>query len=114
MRFLLRYEIASLSNLKTRSLMQPLLTKRYIIIADISGNIYKYNQNNLNIKPEIFSIGTGIISNKLEGFPSFYFPICLITVVVISLFMVKKEIPRWAGCVFISLYVIFVVGALTI
>ena len=40
----------------------------------------------------------------------FYLPLCLITVIVVSLFMMRKKIPRWAGAVLIILYVIFFAG----
>ena len=41
----------------------------------------------------------------------FYFPIVLVTIFVISLFMLKKKIPRLAGAIFIILYLIFVIGS---
>lgn len=40
----------------------------------------------------------------------FYLPVALITVVVISLFMWRKAVPRWAGAVLVLLYGVFVVG----
>ena len=39
---------------------------------------------------------------------TFYFPVVLITVVFISLVMMKKSVPKWAGVVLILLYVLFV------
>jgi cation:H+ antiporter len=40
----------------------------------------------------------------------FYLPLCFGTVIVISLFMAKRGIPRWAGGFFIFLYLCFVIG----
>ncbi len=40
----------------------------------------------------------------------FYLPICLGTVIVVSLFMMTKKIPRWAGGILVLLYLIFIVG----
>lgn len=38
---------------------------------------------------------------------NFYLPLCLFTVVVVSLFMLSKQVSRWAGAVLVALYVIF-------
>lgn len=40
----------------------------------------------------------------------FYLPLCFGTVMVVSLFMMIKKIPRWAGGILVFLYLIFVVG----
>lgn len=40
----------------------------------------------------------------------FYLPLCLVTVLVISGFMLAKRIPRWAGIVLLGLYLAFAVG----
>lgn len=40
----------------------------------------------------------------------FYLPLCLITIIVVSLFMLRKQIPRWAGAVLVGLYLLFVAG----
>ncbi|NQE04426.1 putative membrane protein [ANME-1 cluster archaeon GoMg1] len=40
----------------------------------------------------------------------FYLPLCFGTVIVVSLFMMTKRIPRWAGGILVLLYLIFVVG----
>jgi len=40
----------------------------------------------------------------------FYLPLCLLTVIVVSLFMMRKKIPRWAGAVLLALYLIFFAG----
>lgn len=42
---------------------------------------------------------------------TFYFPIVLLTILVISLFMLKKRIPRWAGAIFIVIYLVFIIGS---
>jgi cation:H+ antiporter len=40
---------------------------------------------------------------------TFYFPVVLITVIFISLVMMRKEVPKWAGIILILLYILFVV-----
>ena len=40
----------------------------------------------------------------------FYLPLCFGTVIVVSLFMITRKIPRWAGGILVVLYLIFVVG----
>lgn len=40
----------------------------------------------------------------------FYLPLCLITLTVVSLFMMRKKVPRWAGAVLIALYFVFFAG----
>lgn len=62
-----------------------------------------------------FLFNAGIIS-LVEPVPvsdqvlQFYLPLCLITIVVVSIFMMRKKIPRWAGAVLIALYAIFFIG----
>jgi len=41
----------------------------------------------------------------------FYLPLCFVTVIVVSLLMMTKNIPRWAGGVLVVLYLIFVIGS---
>jgi len=40
----------------------------------------------------------------------FYLPLCFITVIVMSFFMMRKEVPRWAGAVLVALYLVFFAG----
>lgn len=40
----------------------------------------------------------------------FYLPICFSTLLTISLFMMTKEIPRWAGGILVLWYCVFVIG----
>lgn len=40
----------------------------------------------------------------------FYLPLCLLTILVVSLCMLRRQIPRWAGAVLVGLYVVFVAG----
>lgn len=40
----------------------------------------------------------------------FYLPICLITTLFISLFMVNGNVSRWAGVILVVLYIIFFAG----
>jgi len=39
----------------------------------------------------------------------FYFPIVLITVMFISLLMMRKEVPKWSGVILILLYMVFII-----
>ena len=39
---------------------------------------------------------------------TFYLPFCLGTVIVVSLFMAKRSVPRWAGAILVLLYLGFV------
>ncbi len=41
----------------------------------------------------------------------FYLPLCLLTIIVVSLFMLRKQMPRWAGAVLVGFYLLFVAGA---
>lgn len=45
-----------------------------------------------------------------EHILTFYLPLCLFTVVVISLIMLRKRVSRWAGAVLVALYLVFFVG----
>lgn len=40
----------------------------------------------------------------------FYLPICLLSVLLISIFMSRRFIPRWAGALFILVYLSFAIG----
>lgn len=40
----------------------------------------------------------------------FYLPLCLLTIIVVSLFMLRKQVPRWVGAVLVAFYVVFVAG----
>lgn len=40
----------------------------------------------------------------------FYLPLCLLTIIVVSLLMLRRQIPRWAGAVLVGLYLLFVTG----
>lgn len=40
----------------------------------------------------------------------FYLPVCFGTVIVVSLFMMTKRIPRWAGGILVLLYLVVVIG----
>jgi cation:H+ antiporter len=40
----------------------------------------------------------------------FYLPVCFVTLGVISLFMMARQVPRWAGGLLVLLYLVFVVG----
>lgn len=41
---------------------------------------------------------------------NFYLPVCLGTMIVITLFMLRHRIPRWAGGLLVLLYVVFAIG----
>src|SRR6056297_1090897 len=40
----------------------------------------------------------------------FYLPVCGVTVLVTTLLMLWRRIPRWAGAMLVALYVVFVLG----
>ena len=63
-----------------------------------------------------FFFNAGIISlvNPIqvnEQILIFYLPICFLTTVVVSAFMLNKRIPRWGGAVLLLLYIFFFIGA---
>jgi cation:H+ antiporter len=61
----------------------------------------------------LFNAGLIALVRPVEiGRPTlrFYLPVALATTIVISLFMVRKAVPRWAGAVLVALYALFVVG----
>lgn len=41
---------------------------------------------------------------------TFYLPVALVTVLVISVFLLRAAVPRWAGAVLVALYLVFIVG----
>lgn len=41
---------------------------------------------------------------------AFYLPILFVTLVVVSAFLIARQVPRWAGATLIFLYVVFEVG----
>ncbi|HMO12704.1 MAG TPA: hypothetical protein PKD64_12515 [Pirellulaceae bacterium] len=41
---------------------------------------------------------------------NFYLPVCSMTVLATTLFMLVRRVPRWAGAVLVLLYVVFVIG----
>jgi cation:H+ antiporter len=41
----------------------------------------------------------------------FYLPLCFVTVIVVSVFMMTRNIPRWGGGILVVLYLTFVVGS---
>lgn len=87
-----------------RELPSALKGRPEITYGNVSGSILAF-----------FLFNAGIIS-LVHPIPvsgqvlRFYLPLCLITVIVVSLFMMRKEIPRWAGAVLVALYAIFFVG----
>jgi cation:H+ antiporter len=40
----------------------------------------------------------------------FYLPLCLLTIIVVSLFMLRRQVPRWGGAVLVGFYLLFVAG----
>jgi len=61
----------------------------------------------------LFNAGIIALVNPVRVAPevlSFYFPMCLLTIIVISIFMLGRKISRWAGAVLIVLYLVFVIG----
>jgi cation:H+ antiporter len=40
----------------------------------------------------------------------FYLPLAVLTTVIVSAVMWTQQVPRWAGGLFVLLYVLFVIG----
>jgi len=65
--------IGSFSELKNRAFMPPVVTDKYIFIADISGNIYKYDKNDKKQDPKIIKAGIEIITGLIYNDNKIYF-----------------------------------------
>lgn len=87
-----------------RELPAALRGRPEISYGNVSGSILAF-----------FLFNAGIIA-LVQPIPvsdqvlKFYLPVCLVTIVVVSLFMLRKQIPRWAGAVLIALYSVFFIG----
>jgi len=81
----------------------------------------------LNGRPEItygnvagsvlafFGFNAGVIAlvrpvEVSEPVLTFYLPVCGVTLLATTLFMLARKVPRWAGAVLVLLYVLFVIG----
>lgn len=87
-----------------RELPAALKGRSDITFGNIVGSILAFFLFNAGIIALVRPIKVGIMTLQ------FYFPIVLVTISIISLFMLKKKIPRWAGAIFIALYLVFVAG----
>jgi cation:H+ antiporter len=75
-----------------------------ISFGNVVGSILAFFLFNAGI---IALVSPVIVGAEVLGF---YLPLCFGTVIVVSLFMMTKKIPRWAGGILVLLYVIFVIG----
>jgi len=73
-----------------------------ISYGNMSGSVFHFLLLNAGI---IALINPIVISKELL---LFYFPIVILTMIFISVIMIKKDIPRWTGAVMILLYLIFI------
>jgi len=88
-----------------RELPAALKGRSDISFGNVIGSILAFFLFNAGIIALVRPIKVGIMTLQ------FYFPIVLVTIGVISLFMLKKKIPRWAGAILIALYLVFVIGS---
>jgi cation:H+ antiporter len=78
--------------------------KAEISIGNVAGSILAFFLFNAGIVALVSPVA---VSNQVL---SFYLPLCLGTVIVVSLFMLARRVPRWAGGVLVALYLAFAVG----
>lgn len=78
--------------------------KAEISFGNVAGSILAFFLFNAGIMALVSPI---VVSNQVLNF---YLPVCLLTVAVVSLFMLTRRVPRWAGAILVALYVVFVVG----
>lgn len=75
-----------------------------ISFGNVVGSILAFFLFNAGI---IALVAPVIVNSSVIGF---YLPLCLLTVILVSLFMMTKRISRWAGGILIIIYMIFVLG----
>jgi len=78
--------------------------KAEISYGNIAGSLLAFFLFNAGIVAQVNPVEVGGLVL------SFYLPLCLATVVVVSGFMLTKCVPRWAGAVLIALYLTFAIG----
>lgn len=87
-----------------RELPAAMKGKPEISFGNVAGSILAFFLFNAGIIALVSPVTVG--AEVLR----FYLPLCFGTVIVVSLFMMTKKIPRWAGGILVLLYLIFVVG----
>jgi len=87
-----------------RELPAALKGRPEISFGNVAGSILAFFLFNAGIIALVNPIAVG--SDVLE----FYLPLCFVTVIAISLFMLAKNIPRWAGGILVALYLVFIIG----
>ena len=87
-----------------RELPAALKGRSDISFGNVVGSILAFFLFNAGVIALVRPIKVGALTLQ------FYFPVVLVTIGVISLFMMRKRIPRWAGAVFVALYLVFVIG----
>lgn len=87
-----------------RELPAALKGRPEISYGNVTGSILAFFLFNAGI---ISLVQPVPVSGQVLGF---YLPLCLITVIIVSLFMMRKKVPRWAGAVLIALYLVFFAG----
>ncbi len=75
-----------------------------ISFGNVAGSILAFFLFNAGI---IALVNPIAVDSEVLGF---YLPVTFGTVIVVSLFMMTRNIPRWAGGVLVVLYLIFVIG----
>ncbi len=88
-----------------RELPAALKGRGEISYGNVAGSILAFFLFNAGIISLVNSVP---VSDEVL---KFYLPLCFITVIILSIFMLHKKVPRWGGALLISLYVIFFVGA---
>lgn len=87
-----------------RELPAALRGRPEITFGNVVGSVMAFFLFNAGI---IAMVRPVPVSNQVLGF---YLPITIVTVFVVSGFMLRKRVPRWAGGILVLLYLIFVVG----
>lgn len=87
-----------------RELPAALKGRPEISFGNVVGSVLAFFLFNAGLIALVRPVAVG--SQTLQ----FYLPVCLGTVVGVSLFMLRKTVPRWAGVVLVLLYVLFVLG----
>jgi len=75
-----------------------------ISFGNVVGSIIAFFLFNAGIITIVNPVSVGSVVLK------FYLPLCFGTIVFISLFMMRRKVPRWAGGILIILYLVFVLG----
>jgi cation:H+ antiporter len=85
-----------------RELPAAMKGRSEITFGNVVGSILAFFLFNAGIIALISPIGVNPITIN------FYLPVAIITLIVVTLFMLMKKIPRWAGLILVILYIVFV------